>query len=185
MPEELAYARKASGLVRGLSFWDVLGIGLAFLTPIYAIWYVIGFSLSVYPRAQLVIAIVISVLHHRLGEPDRLGRPGRHHATKRRRVRLQLAHHHAGGRPGGELRGDPCPVLLEPLQRQPGGLSVACHAGPVPGLDQLHQLRDQQGRRHHHLDRRHRDRLPHRGLRHEVLPPPLRSTWSASSSAAW
>ena len=61
MPEELAYARKASGLVRGLSFWDVLGIGLAFLTPIYAIWYVIGFSLSVYPRAQLVIAILISV----------------------------------------------------------------------------------------------------------------------------
>ena len=62
MPEELAYARKASGLVRGLSFWDVLGIGLAFLTPIYAIWYVIGFSLSVFPRAQLVIAICISVL---------------------------------------------------------------------------------------------------------------------------
>jgi basic amino acid/polyamine antiporter, APA family len=61
MPEELAYARKASGLVRGLSFWDVLGIGLAFLTPIYAIWYVIGFSLSVYPKAQLVIAILISV----------------------------------------------------------------------------------------------------------------------------
>ena len=62
MPEELAYARKASGLVRGLSFWDVLGIGLAFLTPIYAIWYVIGFSLSVFPRAQLVIAILISVV---------------------------------------------------------------------------------------------------------------------------
>ena len=61
MPEELAFARKASGLVRGLSFWDVLGIGLAFLTPIYAIWYVIGFSLSVYPKAQLVIAILISV----------------------------------------------------------------------------------------------------------------------------
>ncbi len=62
MPEELAYARKASGLVRGLSFWDVLGIGLAFLTPIYAIWYVIGFSLSLFPRAQLVIAILISVV---------------------------------------------------------------------------------------------------------------------------
>jgi amino acid transporter len=62
MSEEIAFARKASGLVRGLSFWDVLGIGLAFLTPIYAIWYVIGFSWSVFPHAQLVISIVISLL---------------------------------------------------------------------------------------------------------------------------
>jgi amino acid transporter len=60
--EELAFARKASGLVRGLSFWDVFGMGLAFITPIYAIWYIIEVGLSLYPRANLLIALLISIL---------------------------------------------------------------------------------------------------------------------------
>ncbi len=62
MAEEIAFARKASGLVRGLSFWDVTGIGLAFITPIYAIWYIIEVGLVLYPSANLLIAILISVL---------------------------------------------------------------------------------------------------------------------------
>ena len=62
MAEELAFARKASGLVRGLSFWDVFGIGLAFITPIYAIWYIIEVGLTLYPAANLLIAVVISIL---------------------------------------------------------------------------------------------------------------------------
>jgi APA family basic amino acid/polyamine antiporter len=62
MAEELAFARKASGLVRGLSFWDVFGIGLAFITPIYAIWYIIEVGLTLYPAANLLLAVLISVL---------------------------------------------------------------------------------------------------------------------------
>ena len=62
MAEELAFARKASGLVRGLSFWDVFGILLAFLTPIYGIWYVIEVGLTLFPAANLIIAIGISVV---------------------------------------------------------------------------------------------------------------------------
>ena len=60
MAEELAFARKASGLVRGLSFWDAFGILLAFLTPIYGIWYVIEVGLTLFPAANLIIAILIS-----------------------------------------------------------------------------------------------------------------------------
>ena len=62
MAEELAFARKASGLVRGLSFWDVFGILLAFLTPIYGIWYVFEVGLTLFPAANLLIAIGISVV---------------------------------------------------------------------------------------------------------------------------
>ena len=61
MAEELAFARKASGLVRGLSFWDVFGMGLSFITPIYAIWYIIEVGLKLYPGANLLITIVISI----------------------------------------------------------------------------------------------------------------------------
>jgi amino acid transporter len=62
MAEELAFARKASGLVRGLSFWDAMAIGLAFITPIYAIWYIIEVGLSLYPAANLLLSVVISVV---------------------------------------------------------------------------------------------------------------------------
>ena len=34
MAEELAFARKASGLVRGLSMWDAFGVGFMRLIPI-------------------------------------------------------------------------------------------------------------------------------------------------------
>ena len=39
MPEELAYARKASGLVRGLSTFDAVSMGLMLILPIYEIWF--------------------------------------------------------------------------------------------------------------------------------------------------
>jgi basic amino acid/polyamine antiporter, APA family len=60
--EQLAFARRASGLVRGLSFWDVLSMGMAYITPIFAIWYSIQVGLFLYPKANLVLGIVISVL---------------------------------------------------------------------------------------------------------------------------
>jgi len=37
-------------------------MGLAFITPIYAIWYIIEVGLTLYPRANLLIALLISIL---------------------------------------------------------------------------------------------------------------------------
>lgn len=62
MTEELAFARKASGLVRGLSTFDAFGLGLLLVEPIYAIWYVIEVGLGLFPGANLLITIGISVL---------------------------------------------------------------------------------------------------------------------------
>jgi len=59
--EQLAFARKASGMVRGLSYWDVLSLGMAFITPILSIWYIIQVGLNLYPQANLVICVLISV----------------------------------------------------------------------------------------------------------------------------
>jgi amino acid transporter len=62
MSEQLAYARKASGLVRGLSFWDAFGIGLAVIQPIYAIWYTVQVGVGLFPGGNLLIATVISAV---------------------------------------------------------------------------------------------------------------------------
>ncbi len=60
--EQLVFARKASGLVRGLAFWDVVSMGMSYITPMLCIWYVIQVGLSIYPQANLVIAVIISIL---------------------------------------------------------------------------------------------------------------------------
>ena len=62
MPEELAFARKASGLVRGLSFWDTFGIGLAVIQPIYAIWYSMQVGVGLFPGGNLLLATLISAV---------------------------------------------------------------------------------------------------------------------------
>jgi amino acid transporter len=62
MAEELAFARKASGLVRGLSLRDCLGIGIAFIGPLYSIWFIQQVGLGLYPRANVPIAIIISLV---------------------------------------------------------------------------------------------------------------------------
>ena len=59
MAEELAFARKASGLVRGLSLVDTFGIGLMVIQPIYAIWYSIQVGVGLFPGGNLVIALII------------------------------------------------------------------------------------------------------------------------------
>ena len=53
MPEQMAFARKASGLVRGLSFWDAFGVGFMNqgLTP--SMWVMISLGLGVYTRWKL------------------------------------------------------------------------------------------------------------------------------------
>ena len=84
MSEEFAYARKASGLVRGLSMMDAFAVGFMNqgITPSMYLIFTLGLGsfLGRQPR-------------HRLGHqprhgwyrlPDRLGRPGWQHAALRR-----------------------------------------------------------------------------------------------------
>jgi basic amino acid/polyamine antiporter, APA family len=62
MPEQMAFARKASGLVRGLSFLDAFGVGFMNqgLTP--SMWVMISFGLGVYLGGNLIWATIISAL---------------------------------------------------------------------------------------------------------------------------
>ena len=60
MPDQNAFARKASGLVRGLSFLDAFGVGFMNqgLTP--SMWVMISFGLGVYLGGNLIWATIIS-----------------------------------------------------------------------------------------------------------------------------
>ena len=60
MPEQMAFARKASGLVRGLSFIDAFGVGFMNqgLTP--SMWVMISLGLGVYTGGNLIIATLLS-----------------------------------------------------------------------------------------------------------------------------
>ncbi len=62
MPEQMAFARKASGLVRGLSFLDAFGVGFMNqgLTP--SMWVMISFGLGVYTGGNLIWATVLSAV---------------------------------------------------------------------------------------------------------------------------
>ncbi len=63
MPEkQMAFARKASGLVRGLSFLDAFGVGFMNqgLTP--SMWVMISFGLGVYTGGNLILATLLSAL---------------------------------------------------------------------------------------------------------------------------
>jgi APA family basic amino acid/polyamine antiporter len=59
---EMAFARKASGLVRGLSFIDAFGVGFMNqgLTP--SMWVMISLGVGVYTGGNLIIATLLSVL---------------------------------------------------------------------------------------------------------------------------
>jgi basic amino acid/polyamine antiporter, APA family len=62
MPEQMAFARKASGLVRGLSFIDAFGVGFMNqgLTP--SMWVMISLGLGVYTGGNLIIATLLSAV---------------------------------------------------------------------------------------------------------------------------
>lgn len=62
MPEQMVFARKASGLVRGLSFLDAFGVGFMNqgLTP--SMWVMISLGLGVYTGGNLIIATLLSAL---------------------------------------------------------------------------------------------------------------------------
>ncbi len=62
MAAEMAFARKASGLVRGLSFLDAFGVGFMNqgLTP--SMWVMISLGLGVYTGGNLIIATLLSAV---------------------------------------------------------------------------------------------------------------------------
>src|SRR5512137_3179872 len=67
--EQLAFARKASGLVRGLSMWDAFGVGFMNqgLTP--SIWVMTSLGLGVYLGGNLIIATILSLVLAGIGFP--------------------------------------------------------------------------------------------------------------------
>ncbi len=69
MSEELAYARKASGLVRGLSMMDAFAVGFMNqgLTP--SIWVVVSLGLGVFLGGNLIYAAIISAVFAGIGFP--------------------------------------------------------------------------------------------------------------------
>ena len=69
MAEELAFARKASGLVRGLSMLDAFAVGFMNqgLTP--SIWVVVSLGVGTFLGANLIIATIISVVFAGIGFP--------------------------------------------------------------------------------------------------------------------
>ena len=66
---EMAYARKASGLVRGLSMLDAFAVGFMNqgLTP--SMWVMISLGLGVYTGGNLIIATLISIVLCGIGFP--------------------------------------------------------------------------------------------------------------------
>jgi amino acid transporter len=62
MSEQMAFARKASGLVRGLSFVDAFGVGFMNQGLTVSMWVMISLGLSVYTGGNLIIATLISAV---------------------------------------------------------------------------------------------------------------------------
>jgi basic amino acid/polyamine antiporter, APA family len=60
--EEFAFARKASGLVRGLSFFDAFLIGFMNQGIIVNLWYLTTLGLGIFYGGNIVIACVISLV---------------------------------------------------------------------------------------------------------------------------
>jgi len=67
MSEEKVFARRASGLVRGLSLTDAFGVGFMNqgLTP--SMWVMISLGLSVYTGGNLIIATILSAIFCGIG----------------------------------------------------------------------------------------------------------------------
>src|SRR4030042_5157986 len=67
MPEQIAFARKASGLVRGLSFIDAFGVGFMNQGMTVSAWVMISLGLSVYLGGNLIIATLLSAVFCGIG----------------------------------------------------------------------------------------------------------------------
>src|SRR5512136_969382 len=62
MSEQMSFARKASGLVRGLSFVDAFGVGFMNQGLTVSMWVMISLGLSVYTGGNLIIATLLSAV---------------------------------------------------------------------------------------------------------------------------
>ena len=62
MPEQMSFARKASGLVRGLSFIDAFGVGFMNQGLTVSMWVMISLGLSQYTGGNLIWATIISAV---------------------------------------------------------------------------------------------------------------------------
>jgi APA family basic amino acid/polyamine antiporter len=69
LAEELAFARKASGLVRGLSMTDAFAVGLMNQGVTPSIWFAITFGLGVFIGGNLIVACLLSLLLAGIGFP--------------------------------------------------------------------------------------------------------------------
>ncbi len=69
MPEQMSFARKASGLVRGLSFIDAFGVGFMNQGLTVSMWVMISMGLSVYTGGNLIIATILSAILAGIGFP--------------------------------------------------------------------------------------------------------------------
>lgn len=69
MSQEMAFARKASGLVRGLSMLDAFGVGFMNQGLTVSMWVMISLGLSVYLGGNLIIATIISAILCGIGFP--------------------------------------------------------------------------------------------------------------------
>ncbi len=59
---EMAFARKASGLVRGLSFIDAFGVGFMNQGMTVSMWVMMSLGLSVYTGGNLILATILSAV---------------------------------------------------------------------------------------------------------------------------
>lgn len=66
---EMAFARKASGLVRGLSMLDAFGVGFMNQGLTVSMWVMISMGLSVYTGGNLIIATILSAILCGIGFP--------------------------------------------------------------------------------------------------------------------
>src|SRR5512137_1752185 len=69
MSEQMAFARKASGLVRGLSILDAFGVGFMNQGITVSMWVMISMGLSVYTGGNLIIATLLSAFFCGVGFP--------------------------------------------------------------------------------------------------------------------
>jgi amino acid transporter len=59
MADELTFARKASGLVRGLSTYDAFSMGAMLILPLYGIWISLQVGAGIFQGANLVISTLL------------------------------------------------------------------------------------------------------------------------------
>jgi APA family basic amino acid/polyamine antiporter len=60
--DEFTFARKASGLTRGLSAFDAYGVALMTIQPIQGIWFMFLYGAGLFPDGNLAIALLISAV---------------------------------------------------------------------------------------------------------------------------